>query len=145
VVSHRSAAAVDGLGHLPADVHHFTLPVRRQSRRPEVRLSRARLADDEWRDVSGLLVTRPARTAADLLADLEDPEAVAQVVADALRLGQDHPGRVAHAFAPYAVRFGLRQGDGLALLAWLLTLTGDPDRETWLDEARVSIAEDHTW
>jgi len=25
-VSHHSAAALDGLGHLPADVHGFTLP-----------------------------------------------------------------------------------------------------------------------
>ena len=39
VVSHRSAAAVFGLGHLPADVHEFTLPARRQSRRGDVRLT----------------------------------------------------------------------------------------------------------
>ncbi|HZC26699.1 MAG TPA: type IV toxin-antitoxin system AbiEi family antitoxin domain-containing protein, partial [Actinopolymorphaceae bacterium] len=29
VVSHRSAASVLGLGHLPADTHEFTLPGRR--------------------------------------------------------------------------------------------------------------------
>src|SRR5690242_14584900 len=29
VVSHRSAAAVHGLGHLPADAHEFTVPTRR--------------------------------------------------------------------------------------------------------------------
>src|SRR5262245_51657134 len=40
VVSHRSAASLYGLGHLPADVHEFTLPTRRQSRRPDVRLHR---------------------------------------------------------------------------------------------------------
>jgi predicted transcriptional regulator of viral defense system len=142
VVSHRSAASVYGFGDLPADVHHFILPIRRQSRRPEVRLTVAHLRDDEWRDVDGLLVTRAARTAADLLADREDPGSVAQVVADALRRGQDHPATVARALTPYAVRFGLRQGDGLALLAWLLTLTSDPDRDTWLDEARASTAQD---
>src|SRR2546423_15670748 len=40
VVSHRSAAALYGLGHLPAERHNFTLPDRRQSRRPDVRLHR---------------------------------------------------------------------------------------------------------
>ena len=33
VVSHRSAAAVYALGHLPADRHEFTLAKRRQTRR----------------------------------------------------------------------------------------------------------------
>ena len=50
LISHRSAASVYGLGHLPADVHHFILPTRRQSRRPDVRLHRARLTDslESW-------------------------------------------------------------------------------------------------
>ncbi|MGH7746009.1 MAG: type IV toxin-antitoxin system AbiEi family antitoxin domain-containing protein, partial [Candidatus Dormibacteria bacterium] len=38
VVSHRSAARLYGIGDLPADRHEFTLPVRRQSRRADVRL-----------------------------------------------------------------------------------------------------------
>ena len=38
VVSHRSAATLFGLGDLLADVHEFTLPVRRQTRREDVRL-----------------------------------------------------------------------------------------------------------
>src|SRR5437879_7218061 len=40
VVSHRSAAAVYGHGHLPADVHQFTLPRRRQTRRTDVEVRR---------------------------------------------------------------------------------------------------------
>lgn len=138
VVSHRSAASVYGLGHLPADVHHFILPVRRQSRRPDVRLHRADLDSGEWTNLAGLPVTRPARTAADLLADREDPEAVAQVIADALRPVHDYPGTVARAIAPYAVRFGLPKGDGVALLEWLLDLTRDSERVAWLAEARAS-------
>jgi len=136
VVSHRSAASVYGLGHLPADVHQFILPARRQSRRLDVRLHRAHVADGQWTSLGGLLVTRPARTAADLLADREDPEAVAQVIADALRAGHDYPDSMARAVAPYATRFGLPQGDGLALLMWLLDLTGDPRRGDWMAEAR---------
>jgi predicted transcriptional regulator of viral defense system len=142
VVSHRSAAAVYGLGHLPADVHHFTLPVRRQSRRPDVRLYRADLDRGEWITLAGLPVTRPARTAADLLVDREDPGAVAQVIADALRPVHDHPGTVAQAIAPYARRFGLPDGDGLALLEWLLELTRDPEADAWMRKAKAAIARD---
>jgi predicted transcriptional regulator of viral defense system len=75
VVSHRSAAALYGLGHLPADRHDFTLPERRQSRRPDVRLHVRPVRPDDWLVVSGLPVTRPSRIAADLVADQEDPGA----------------------------------------------------------------------
>jgi predicted transcriptional regulator of viral defense system len=135
VVSHRSAADLYGLGHLPAEVHEFTLSVRRQSRRSDVRLHRGRIQDGEWIQMRGLLVTRPARIAADLLADGEDPQAVAHVIADALREAKDDPGTTAVAIARHADRQGLRAGDGLGLLAWLLELTGDPNRQTWLRKA----------
>jgi hypothetical protein len=135
-------AAIYGLGHLPADEHQFILPARRQSRRPDVRLHRGLLRHDEWISLRGLLVARPSRTAADLLADQEDPQAVAHVVADALRPIYDYPGTVARALAPHAGRFGLPHGDGLAIMRWLLDLTRDPERAAWLDEARVSLARD---
>jgi hypothetical protein len=51
-------------------------------------------------------VTRPSRIAADSMDDKEDPEAVAQVVADALRPGYDCPGAFADALAPYAAVSG---------------------------------------
>ena len=38
VASHRSAAVLYGLGHLPADRHEFTLSERLDSRRPDVGL-----------------------------------------------------------------------------------------------------------
>jgi hypothetical protein len=139
VVSRRSAAAIYGLGHLPADIHQFTLPARRQTRRADVRLYIADLADDEWIRLGGLLVTRPSRIAADLLADREDPEAVAHVIADALREVKDYPATVARAIAPHAVKFGLGKVDGPALLEWLLGLTHDPQRPAWLAEARKAL------
>ena len=137
VVSHRSAAALYGLGHLPADRHEFTLPERRQSRRSDVRLHRRAVRPDEWIVLHGIPVTRPSRIAADLLDDKEDPEAVAQVIADALRPVYDYPGAFADALAPYATSFGLRRGDGLALFRWLLDTAGDPDASWWIQEARV--------
>jgi hypothetical protein len=137
VVSHRSAAALYGFGHLPADWHDFTLPRRRQSRRADVRLHERHLEDGEWIDLRGLPVTRPSRIASDLLYDHEDPEAVAHLLADASRSVHDYPGTFADALAPHAARFGLRKGDGLALLRWLLDLVGDPETSRWMDEARA--------
>jgi hypothetical protein len=134
VVSHRSAAALYGIGHLPADKHEFTLAVRKQTRRKDVRLHRGNV-DRNCISLRGLPVTRPSRIAADLLADREDLGAVAQLIADALRPVFDDPGSVAFAIAPYAAGHGLRRGDGIGFLRWLLDLSGDPDRERWLAEA----------
>jgi hypothetical protein len=138
VISHRSAAALYAIGHLPADGHDFTLPRRRQSRRGDVRLHQRPLTDQEWVDLRGLPVTRPSRIASDLLHDREDPEAVAHLVADAIRSAYDHPATFADALAPHAARFGLRQGDGLGLLRWLLDLVGDPETSRWMGEAQVT-------
>jgi predicted transcriptional regulator of viral defense system len=136
VVSHRSAADLYGLGHLPADVHEFTLPARRQSRRPDVRLHRGHLEADEWRSVDGLLVTRPSRTAADLLAAREDPAAVGYVVADAIRGGLDDPAAMAAALGPLSVRFGLGRAGGTVMLRWLLELVDSPETEGWVSAVR---------
>jgi hypothetical protein len=95
--------------------------------------------DGGWIRLRGLPVTCPSRIAADLLAEREDPEAIAQLIADALRPVYDYPSAVAEAIAPYAAHFGLRRGDGLALLERLLDLSGNPERETWLDEAASSL------
>lgn len=141
VVSHRSAAALYGLGHLPADRHDFTLPGRRQTRQRDVRLHRRPLEDGEWISLGGLPVTRPSRIASDLLADHEDPGAVAHLIADAVRAVYDYPGTFADALAPFAIRFGLRRDDGLAVLRWLLELVGDPETTRWLEEARAHVTE----
>jgi hypothetical protein len=139
VVSHRSAASVLGLGDLTAERHEFILPNRRQSRRPDVRLHRGHLERGEWVNLTGLLVTRPARVAADLLTDGEEPDAVAPIVTQAIRQISDYPGTFADAIAPLAARFGLRRNDGLGLLRWLLELAPDPEAPRWLDEARAHM------
>lgn len=139
VVSHRSAAALYGIGHLPADRHEFTLARRKQSRRPDVRLHQRQLAGGEWIQLRGLPTTRPARMVSDLLYDHEDPGAVAQIIVDAIHPVFDYPGAFAVSLAPHAGRFGLRRDDGLALLRWLLDLVGDKDTEKWMQEARSSM------
>jgi hypothetical protein len=77
------------------------------------------------------------RTASDLLSDHEDPEAVAQIVADAIRGNLDYPGTFADGLATYAQRFGLCRYDGIALLRWFLDLVAEPDSDRWLREARL--------
>jgi hypothetical protein len=136
VVSHRSAADVYGLGHLPADTHEFILPARRQVRRPDVRIHRDKIDDGEWIILRGLPVTRPSRIASDLLADREDPEAVGQIVADALRGVNDYAGTFVEKLGPHATSLGLRRGDGVAVLRWLLDLVGDPETARWMEDAR---------
>ncbi len=139
VVSHRSAASVYGLGHLPADRHEFTVPKRKQTRRPDVRIHVRPLEAQQWIGLRALPVTRPSRIASDLLWDHEDPEAVAQLISGAIRSVYDHPGTFADSLAPHAARFGLRRGDGVALLRWFLDLTSDTDRERWMEDARAQV------
>jgi hypothetical protein len=91
----------------------------------------------EWITLHGLPVTRPSRIASDLLFDREDPEGVAQVVADAIRGLYDYPGTFVDTLAPHAAPFGLRRGDGVALLRWLLDLAGDPETPRWMEAARA--------
>jgi putative AbiEi antitoxin of type IV toxin-antitoxin system len=137
VVSHRSAADIYDVGHLPAERHDFSVAARHQSRRPDVRTHRRKLIDTEWDIVRGLPVTRPARIASDLLYESEDPGAVAQIIVDSLRNVYESPTAVAYALAPHAGKFGLRRRDGLALMRWMLDLVGDPEGKLWISEARA--------
>jgi hypothetical protein len=136
VVSHRSAASMYGLGDLAEDRHEFTIPRRRQSRRPDVRLHRGTVDDAEWLVLRGLPVTRPSRIASDLLHDNADPTAVAQIVSSAMRGVYEYPGTIARALAPQAARFGFRRNDGVAMLDWMTDVVGDPERDFWLSVAR---------
>jgi hypothetical protein len=92
---------------------------------------------DDWIILRGLPVTRPRRIAADLLAEREDLGAIAELVADALRAAYDSPATIAHAIAPYAKTYGVRPGDGVGLLRWLLSMAAEPGRDQWLANAEA--------
>jgi hypothetical protein len=94
-----------------------------------------RVDRSEWITLHGLPVTRPSRAAADLLAERENPQAVGQLVTDAIRGVFDYPATFANALSPYASQLGLRRGDGLGALRWLLDLVGDRHAPEWLAEA----------
>lgn len=124
VVSHASAASLHRVGDLRADVHEFTLPRRRQSRRRDVRLHRGRVPAADRVALSGLPVTRAARMIADLLADHVEPGVVGRIAAEVIDSGLEGTGDVAERIAPYAARFDLPRGDGRATLDHLLALAG---------------------
>ena len=123
-VSHASAASLYGVGDLRADVHEFTLPLRRQSRRRDVRLHRGSVPAGDAIVLRGLPVTRAGRMIGDLLADHVEPSAIGQIAAEVIDGVFDYPGEIAKQIAPHAARFGLPRGDGVALLDHLLALAG---------------------
>ena len=135
VVSHASAAAMYGVGDLRADVHEFTLPVRRQTRRPDVRIHRGRVPADRRMVIGGLPVTRAAWVVGQLLEDRVDPDAVAQITSEVLDRSLDFPRVVADVLSPYAARFGMPAGDGLGLMNEYLLRAGNPDRDRIVAEA----------
>lgn len=138
VVSHSSAADLYGVGDLRADVHEFTLSVRRQSRRPDVRLHRGIVPADDRIILRGLPVTRAGRMIADLIADHIDPSAVAQITVEVVDRAFDYPAIIAERIAPHAARFDFRRGDGLALLDHLLVLADYKHRADVVAEARTA-------
>ena len=140
VVSHASAARLHQLGDLEADRHEFTLPTRKQSRRSDVRLHRGTLLAGEITVVAALPVTRPERVVVDLLADRQDGEHVARVLASAVRSRSIALERLALGLSPFAARFGLPAGAGDRLLDHLLELGGAADQvvaDSLIDIARA--------
>lgn len=135
VASHASAASLYGVGDLPADVHEFTLPHRRQTRRPDVRIHRGRVPAERRILLRGLPTTRASWMIGQLLADHVDMDAVAQITREVLERVFDYPGVVAEAVGPYAARLGMERGDGLGLLDELLRRAGTPSREALIAEA----------
>ena len=136
VVSHASAASLYGVGDLRADVHEFTVPERRQTRRPDVRIHRGRVQPDRRILLGGLPTTRAGWMIGQLLADHVDPDAVAQITREVLDRIHDDPRVVAEAVAPYTQRFGLERGDGPGLLDELMGRAGAPERGPLVAEAR---------
>lgn len=124
VVSHTSAASLLRVGDLRADVHEFTLPRRRQTRRRDVRLHRGQVPAADRIVFSGLPVTRPARMIADLLADHVEPGVAGRITAEVVEGRLEGVTEVAEHIAPYAARFDLPRGDGKAMLDHLLALAG---------------------
>jgi predicted transcriptional regulator of viral defense system len=127
VLSHRSAAALHGLGDLAPDIVEITVPRRRTSRDPNVRLRTAQLDDDEVTSVDGLPVTTVERTIADLLAAHTDGGHVGDVIADARRRDLVDLSALSKRVTRFAAAYGIRDGGadrGMKLIRQLLDQVG---------------------
>ena len=134
IVSHASAAVLYGVGAIPADVHEFTLPIRRQTSRPDVRLHRGNVPDRFRTILRGLPVTRAGWMIRDLLADHVDPGQIAEITAEVIDKTIDSAPMIAETIAPYATRFHLPPGDGVALLDHFLTVARYSDRDALVEQ-----------
>lgn len=124
VVSYSSAASLYGIGELRADIHEFTSPLRKQTRRRDIRLHTGVVDSEDRITLLGLPTTRAAKMLGDLLGDGVDAEAVGAMTKQILDSMQDYPRVIARHVAPYAHRFGLQRGDGCAMLDYLLSTVG---------------------
>lgn len=137
VLSHRSAAKIHGLGDLITDGVDITVPRRRTTRDPHVRLRRGTLTDDEVTVIDGLPVTTVKRTVLDLLADHVDGGHVGDVIADALRRNDVDLDTLAAQAGTHAAKYGIRGRDGGALLTSLLSQATEGD--TYRRDAMVKL------
>lgn len=112
-VSHRSAAAVHGLGDVMPTRHEFTASGRRTSSHPDVAFHRQTLGADDLSVVDGLLVTSIERTVADLCGPGVDLDHFAEVVRDALANERVDAQRLTQALTPGAKRLGFPTGAAL--------------------------------
>ncbi|NQX06041.1 type IV toxin-antitoxin system AbiEi family antitoxin domain-containing protein [Rathayibacter sp. VKM Ac-2856] len=126
VVGGRTASFLHGFGDLPPDPYEFATPVRRQSRRVDLRYRHRRQDPREVTVRAGLPTTTIERTIADLLDDREDVSLVADVLADAVRHAAVDLEHLTTLLAPLAARHGHPRNDGASLLQHLLEL-GDVD------------------
>jgi len=120
VVSHTSAATLYEVGDFEPDIFEFTRPTRFRSRRDDVIVHVASLDVSDVQRVDQLLVTNPTRLARDLLAQHHDGGHVGQVFADMIVAGLVTRRELATASRPYALVYGLRDGDGPGLVSRLI-------------------------
>lgn len=138
VVSHRSATVIHGLGDIPAHDVELSVPRRRTTREPGVRLlTRSDLTERDVSFVSGLPVTTPERTILDLLHDHADGGHVGRVIADADRRDLVDIDKLGPRADGLGVRYGMPDASGRELLSELVSML---DRQLTTD--RVLEASD---
>ncbi|MCX5055049.1 type IV toxin-antitoxin system AbiEi family antitoxin domain-containing protein [Streptomyces sp. NBC_00474] len=108
VISHASACQLLELGDIPAPEVEITVPRRRTTTEPFVRLRTAPLDREEITVVDGLPVTTALRTITDLLQAKADGGHIGGVIADANRRDLIILDKLADRVQPYARKYGLK-------------------------------------
>ncbi|WP_436493681.1 type IV toxin-antitoxin system AbiEi family antitoxin domain-containing protein [Actinokineospora sp. HUAS TT18] len=124
VISHSSAALIHDIGDLRADIVEITVPRRRATREQDVHLRRAELTQDDVALIDGLPVTTVLRTILDHLADHIAGSHVGTMIYHAAHRGLVDLDDTASEAGRYARRYGVPQGDGRALIEYLLVQAG---------------------
>jgi hypothetical protein len=136
VVSHASACRLHELGDIPAPDVEITVPRRRTTNEPFVRLRTAPLDPREITVVDGLPVTTATRTITDLLKAKADGGHVGGVIAEAERRGLIAVDDLAEHVQPYAHRYGLKAtATGSDLIDHLVSQAGESLRRQEVDRA----------
>ncbi|WP_369678928.1 type IV toxin-antitoxin system AbiEi family antitoxin domain-containing protein [Saccharopolyspora antimicrobica] len=125
VVSHRSAALLQGLGDLVSERIEITVPRRRATRDSEVKLRGRPLDEDEVTRVDGLPVTTVERTVIDLLNDRVDASHMGQIIHEANRRDRLDLDVLAEKVGCFSRRYGVTGRDGHALIEHLLSAVQD--------------------
>lgn len=125
VVSHSSAALIHDIGDLLADTIEITVPRRRGTREPDLKLRLATLDENDVTLVEGLPVTTVERTIIDHLADHHDGGHIGQMIHHAVRADQLDVDSLAARVGVYNRRYALKGRDGRELIDYLLDQGGD--------------------
>lgn len=107
VVSGAAAAYLHGLGDLVPEPYEFTVPIRRQTQRPQIRFRERRLPREAITLRHGLPVTTVEQTIAGLIEARTDLSLVADLLVDA---GSTDRARLAGLLEPLAARNGFPSG-----------------------------------
>lgn len=136
VISHASACQLHELGDIPAPDVEITVPRRRTTNEPFVRLRTALLDPAEITVVDGLPVTTATRTIADLLKAKADGGHIGGVIAEAERRDLITVDDLAEHLQPYARAYGLTAtATGRDLIDHLVTQAGEGLRRQEVDRA----------
>ncbi len=136
VVSHASACQLLVLGDIPAPDVEISVPRRRTTTEPFVRLRTAQITATEITTVDGLPVTTATRTITDLLRTGADGGHIGGVVADAERRDLVTVDDLAERVQPFARKYGLKaSATGHDLIDHLVAQAGERLRRQEVDRA----------
>ncbi len=136
VISHASACQLHELGDIPAPSVEITVPRRRTTTEPFVRLRTAPLDSMEITVVDGLPVTVATRTITDLLKAKADGGHIGSVIAEAERRDLITVDDLAGRLQPYVRAYGLKAtATGRDLIDHLISQAGENLRRQEVDRA----------
>ncbi|MBO8189250.1 type IV toxin-antitoxin system AbiEi family antitoxin domain-containing protein [Streptomyces spirodelae] len=136
VVSHASACQLHELGDLPAPQVEISVPRRRTTTEPFVRLRTAPVETSEITVIDGLPVTTADRTIVDLLQAKADGGHIGGVIAEADRRDLVSLDGLAARVQPYARKYGLpADATGRALIDHLVAQADESLRSQEVDRA----------